>query len=42
MKSMLIVALLTILRLGIPAIVLLLIGETVKRQVEKARQPRGA
>lgn len=37
MKSILVISLLTILRLGIPATVLLLIGETVKHQYEKIR-----
>jgi hypothetical protein len=37
MTSILVISLLTILRLGIPATVLLLIGETVKHHYEKAR-----
>ena len=37
MKSLLIIFLLTILRLGIPTIVLLLIGEAVKHRYENIR-----
>jgi hypothetical protein len=37
MKSILVVTLLTILRLGIPTTVLLLIGEVVKRHYENIR-----
>jgi hypothetical protein len=37
MTSILVISLLTILRLGIPTTVLLLIGETVKHHYEKAR-----
>jgi hypothetical protein len=37
MKSILVVTLLTILRLGIPTTVLLLIGEAVKRHYENIR-----
>jgi hypothetical protein len=35
MKATLIISLLTILRLGIPSLVLLLIGEAVKRRADK-------
>jgi hypothetical protein len=37
MKSILVISLLTILRLGIPTTVLLLIGEAVKRHYENIR-----
>ncbi len=37
MKSILVISLLTILRLGIPATVLLLIGEAVKHLYENIR-----
>jgi hypothetical protein len=37
MKSVLFISLLTILRLGIPSILLLLIGEAVKHRYEKIR-----
>lgn len=37
MKSILVISLLAILRLGIPAAVLLLIGETVKHHYENIR-----
>jgi hypothetical protein len=36
MTNILVISLLTILRLGIPAAVLLLIGETVKHHYEKS------
>jgi len=38
MKSILIISLLTILRLGIPTTVLLLIGEAVKHYYENVRR----
>ena len=37
MKSILVISLLTILRLGIPTLVLLLIGEAVKHRYESVR-----
>jgi hypothetical protein len=37
MKSILVISLVTILRLGIPATVLLLIGEAAKRHYENVR-----
>ena len=37
MKTALVISLLTILRLGIPALVLLLIGEAVKHRYENIR-----
>jgi hypothetical protein len=37
MKSILVISLLTILRLGIPTTVLLLIGEAVKHHYENVR-----
>ncbi len=37
MKSILVISFLTILRLGIPASILLLIGETVKHHHKKIR-----
>ncbi len=42
MKSVLIIFLLTVLRLGIPAMVVLSIGETVRRHYENVRSLRGA
>lgn len=37
MKSILVISLLTILRLGIPAVLLLLMGEVVKHRYENIR-----
>jgi hypothetical protein len=37
MKSVLVISLLTILRLGIPTTVLLLVGEALKRRFEQRR-----
>jgi hypothetical protein len=37
MKSILVISVLTILRLGIPSIVLLLIGEAVKHRFDSIR-----
>jgi hypothetical protein len=37
MKSILVISLLTILRLGIPSAILLLIGEAVKHRYENIR-----
>jgi len=42
MISALIVALFTVLRLGIPLVTMLLIGEAVRRHAQKANKPRGA
>jgi hypothetical protein len=42
MKSALIVSLLTLLRLGLPALVLLFVGETVRHFSEKAPISRDA
>jgi hypothetical protein len=42
MKSVLIVSLLTLLRLGFPALVLLLAGELVGHYSDKVRSSRGA
>jgi hypothetical protein len=41
MKSMLIISLFTILRLGVPAAVLLLLGEAVRRHDQKIQASRG-
>lgn len=35
MKSILVISLLTILRLGVPTLILLLVGEAVKHRYEK-------
>ncbi len=37
MKSILVISLLTILRLGLPTLILLLIGEAVKHRYENIR-----
>ena len=42
MKATLIIALLTLLRLGIPLVILLSIGEFVRRHVQGASRTRGA
>lgn len=42
MKSILVISLLTILRLGIPTTLLLLIGEVVKHHYENVRSTRGS
>jgi hypothetical protein len=42
MTNALIIALFTVLRIGIPAIVLLSIGETVRRHSENKGKMRGA
>jgi hypothetical protein len=42
MKSVLIVALLTFLRLGIPAALLLIAGETIRQHFENTAARRGA
>ncbi len=42
MTNIAIVVLLTFLRLGIPIVLLFLIGEIVNRGAEKARSERGA
>jgi len=42
MKSALIVSLLTVLRLGIPLVTMLIIGETVRRHDQRTQKPRGA
>jgi hypothetical protein len=42
MKSALIVSLFTVLRLGIPLVAMLLIGETVRRHDQRIHKPGGA
>jgi hypothetical protein len=42
MKSMLIIFLMTILRIGVPTTILLIIGETAKRYQRNASHLRGA
>jgi hypothetical protein len=42
MKSTLIVTLLTVLRLGIPLLTLLIIGEAARRHDQSTHKPRGA
>lgn len=42
MKSALIVSLFTVLRLGIPLVTMLVIGEAVRRRDQRIRKVRGA
>jgi hypothetical protein len=42
MKSVMIVSLLTLLRLGVPALILLLVGEAVRHSSGGTQKARGA
>jgi hypothetical protein len=42
MKSTLIVSLFTVLRLGVPLVIMLILGETVHRYDQRIQKPGGA